>query len=161
MVQGVRGEAVTAPRYVRRVEARLVDRVCELPPEAIGASLTDPAAVGAVACRLIGDEPQEAFGAILLDAQHKLIGWREVSRGTLTSSLVHPREVFREAITLNAAALIVVHCHPSGDPTPSREDRAVTERLVAAGKLLGIPVLDHVVVAGDRWVSARELGWIS
>jgi DNA repair protein RadC len=79
-----------------------------------------------------------------------------VSQGTLTASLVHPREVFRPALRESAAALVLVHNHPSGDPTPSREDREITERLMQAGEILGIPVLDHVVVAERGYCSLRE-----
>ena len=80
------------------------------------------------------------------------------SQGTLTASLVHPREVFRLALREAAAAVILVHNHPSGDPTPSREDREVTERLVQVGEILGVPVLDHVIVAERGYVSLREDG---
>jgi DNA repair protein RadC len=80
------------------------------------------------------------------------------SQGTLTASLVHPREVFRPALREAAAAVILVHNHPSGDPTPSQEDREITERLARAGDLLGIPVLDHVVVAERGFASLREEG---
>jgi DNA repair protein RadC len=84
----------------------------------------------------------------------------EVSVGTLTASLVHPREVFREAIRNAAAALLLVHHHPSGDPSPSAEDRSVTDRLVAAGRLLGIRVVDHVIVADGGYFSFQEAGLI-
>lgn len=84
----------------------------------------------------------------------------EVSVGTLTASLVHPREVFREAIRNAAAALLLVHHHPSGDPSPSAEDRSVTDRLVAAGCLLGIRVVDHVIVADGGYFSFQEAGLI-
>jgi DNA repair protein RadC len=80
------------------------------------------------------------------------------SQGTLTASLVHPREVFAPALREPAAAIVLVHNHPSGDPTPSREDHEVTARLAAAGELLGIPVLDHVVVAEQGYVSLRDSG---
>ena len=83
-----------------------------------------------------------------------------ISQGTLTASLVHPREVFRPALREAAAALVLVHNHPSGDPTPSPEDRAITARLDAAGRLLGIRVLDHVVVAERGYASLRDLGWV-
>jgi DNA repair protein RadC len=79
-----------------------------------------------------------------------------VTRGTLTSSLVHPREVFRAAILAGAAGIILVHNHPSGDPTPSADDRAVTRQMVDAGRLLGVPVYDHVILAGERYVSFAE-----
>ena len=81
-----------------------------------------------------------------------------VSRGILNSSLVHPREVFREAIAERAASLVLVHNHPSGDPTPSPDDRAITSQLVAAGRLLDIPIQDHVVIGRGRFVSFAEAG---
>jgi DNA repair protein RadC len=95
---------------------------------------------------------------LLLDGRHRLITTEEVSVGTLTASLVHPREVFRDAIRNAAAALVLVHNHPSGDPSPSAEDRSVTERLRSAGLLLGIRVLDHVIVADSGYFSFREAG---
>jgi DNA repair protein RadC len=99
---------------------------------------------------------QERFHVILLDGRHRVMRHALVSQGTLTASLVHPREVFRPALRESAAALVLVHNHPSGDPTPSREDEEVTARLVRAGEILGIPVLDHVVVAERGYVSLRE-----
>lgn len=98
----------------------------------------------------LGQVPQsrEAFCVLALDGRHNLIGVQVVSVGTLTTSLVHPREVFKFAIVSGAAAVVVVHNHPSGDSTPSKQDREVTRRLVECGKLIGIPLLDHVVV-GD------------
>jgi DNA repair protein RadC len=81
-----------------------------------------------------------------------------VTRGLLDSSLVHPREVFRAAVTERAHGVVLVHNHPSGDPTPSPADRLVTAQLAGAGELLGIPVLDHVVIGHGRWVSFRESG---
>ena len=106
----------------------------------------------------LGRRDRESFHVLLLDARHRLIGEEEISVGTLTASLVHPREVFRGAIRAAAAAIVLVHNHPSGDPSPSEEDRAVTDRLAEAGRILGIEVLDHVVVAtGGHW-SFREAG---
>jgi DNA repair protein RadC len=101
---------------------------------------------------------RESFHVLLLDGRHRLIATEEVSVGTLTASLVHPREVFRDAIRSAAAALVLVHNHPSGDPSPSAEDRTVTERLRSAGLLLGIRVLDHVIVANSGYFSFREAG---
>jgi len=102
------------------------------------------------------DASRERFLALLLDGRHRVIREVEISHGTLTASLVHPREVFRPALRDGAAALVVVHNHPSGDPTPSAEDRRVTERLVRAGELLGVRLLDHVVVAEHGYRSLRE-----
>ncbi len=98
----------------------------------------------------------ERFFVVLLDGRHRVVGHELVSQGTLTASLVHPREVFRPALRRSAAAVLLVHNHPSGDPTPSREDREITDRLTRAGELLGIPVLDHVVVAERGFHSLRE-----
>ena len=103
----------------------------------------------------------EEFHVAILDSQHHLERDVLVTRGILDSSLVHPREVFREAIAERAASIILVHNHPSGDPTPSAEDRMVTSQLVAAGTLLGIPVRDHVVIGRGRYVSFAEAGWLS
>jgi DNA repair protein RadC len=101
---------------------------------------------------------QERFFAVLLDGRHRVLGHEVVSQGTLTASLVHPREVFRPALRACAAALVLVHNHPSGDPTPSAEDRDVTSRLARAGEILGVRVIDHVVVAERGYCSLREEG---
>jgi DNA repair protein RadC len=100
----------------------------------------------------------ERFVVVMLDGRHRVLGEEVVSQGTLTASLVHPREVFRPALRASAAALILVHNHPSGDPTPSAEDRSVTRRLAHAGEILGVHVLDHVVVAERGYTSLREEG---
>jgi DNA repair protein RadC len=100
----------------------------------------------------------EEFHLLALDSQSQVLREVLVTRGLLNSSLVHPREVFRAAIAEAAAGIIVVHNHPSGDPTPSAEDRAVTQQLAAAGRLLDVPLYDHVIIAGDRFVSLATLG---
>ena len=107
-------------------------------------------------CRPIVRYCQEVFCALLLDARHRLLRKVTVSKGTLSASLVHPRDVFRSAIRMNAAAVVLVHNHPSGDPEPSHDDIDLTQRLVKSGKLLGIEVLDHVVVVEGGYVSLRE-----
>lgn len=104
------------------------------------------------------DLPVEEFHVAVLDAQHRLERDITVTRGILNSSLVHPREVFREAIAERAAAIILVHNHPSGDPSPSPDDRNVTDQLVAAGRLLDIPVHDHVIIGRGRYTSFAEAG---
>ena len=100
----------------------------------------------------------EEFHLLALDSQSQVLREVLVTRGLLNSSLVHPREVFRAAIAEAAAGIIVVHNHPSGDPTPSAEDRAVTQQLSAAGRLLDLPLYDHVIIAGDRFVSFATAG---
>jgi len=99
---------------------------------------------------------QEEFHALLLNTRHCVIREVAVTRGILDASLIHPREVFRLAVVEGAAGIILVHNHPSGDPTPSAEDRAVTRQLAEAGRALGIPVLDHVVVGEGGWRSAAD-----
>jgi len=106
---------------------------------------------------LFGSHPVERFGVLLLDTKHRLIRARIVSVGSLDASVAHPREVFREAILGGAAAIVLFHNHPSGDPAPSRDDIALTRRLTTAGDLIGVDVLDHVVLADGRYSSMREL----
>lgn len=105
------------------------------------------------------DLPHEEFHVLLVNAQNEMLRDVQISRGTLDASLVHPREVFRPAIAEAAASIVLVHNHPSGDPTPSAEDRAVTRQLRAAGETLGIEVLDHVIVGDGRFISFVEAGY--
>ncbi len=102
--------------------------------------------------------PVETFGLLALDVRHRLKREVVVSVGCLTSSLVHPREVFQEAVVSRAAALILFHNHPSGDPEPSAEDVSLTRRLVSAGSLMGIEVIDHLILGAGRYVSLKDRG---
>jgi DNA repair protein RadC len=117
-----------------------------------------PREVAAYLLPLFGSYPVERFGILLLDTRHRLLRTRILSIGSLDASVVHPREVFREAILAGAAALVLFHNHPSGDPSPSRDDLSLTRRMMAAGDLVGIDVLDHVVLADSRYASLKELG---
>lgn len=101
---------------------------------------------------------RECFAIALMDTRNKVLALHIVSIGSLNASLVHPREVMKPAILGNAAAVILVHNHPSGDPEPSREDLAITARLKQVGELLGIPVLDHVILGEQSFVSLKERG---
>lgn len=105
---------------------------------------------------LFGGHRVERFGVVLLDAKHRLIRARVLTVGSLDASLVHPREVFGEAASGRAAAVIVFHNHPSGDPAPSAEDVVLTRRLAEAGLLMGMPVADHVILGDGCWFSFRE-----
>ena len=102
---------------------------------------------------------REQFLVCGLDAKHHIIGLNLVSIGSLTLAIVHPREVFKPLILMNAAAFICAHNHPSSDPTPSPEDRVLTQRLRDAGELLGITLLDHLVLGEDRHYSFADQGW--
>ncbi|RMD85518.1 MAG: JAB domain-containing protein [Candidatus Dadabacteria bacterium] len=108
---------------------------------------------------LLADAKRERLYAVLLDTKNRVIAKVRISEGSLGSSLVHPREAFRPAVREAAASVLFVHNHPSGDPSPSVEDRRITERLRAAGDLLGIPVLDHIVVGRKDYFSFADSGW--
>ena len=127
-------------------------------PTRISQYLRTPSQCAATLIRLLEDEPSEVFAIVCLNTKLRVIAYHEVSRGTLDSSLAHPREVFRAAILTNAAGIILVHNHPSGDPSPSAEDRALTHRLRAVGTLLGIEVLDHLVIGDGQYYSFKETG---
>ena len=107
---------------------------------------------------LLQDEPAEVFAILCLTTKHRVIAYHEVSRGTLDSTLVHPREVFTAALLAHAAAIVASHNHPSGDPTPSPDDVALTRRLVEVGDVIGIPVLDHIIIGDGRYYSFKEAG---
>src|SRR5262245_8789767 len=143
---------MTAPTLIREAVVRYRGRA-----RRTGETMRAPADVARFVRALVGGDAREHFVALLLDGRHRPIAYQVVSVGTATASLVHPREVFQAAVSLGACALIVAHNHPSGDPTPSAEDREVTSRLAQAGRVLGIQLLDSIVV-GDRggYVSLRE-----
>ncbi|TAJ07565.1 MAG: DNA repair protein RadC [Nitrospirae bacterium] len=102
---------------------------------------------------------REQFAVCCLDAKHAIIGVNIVSTGSLTITVVHPREAFKAAILMNACAFICVHNHPSGDPTPSPEDRVLTKRFRDAGELLGITLLDHLILGEEQVYSFADQGW--
>lgn len=104
------------------------------------------------------DLPQEEFRILMLNTQNEVLRELVVTRGTVDASLVHPRDVFRQALAESAASIILVHNHPSGEPTPSSEDRLVTLQLATAGRMLGIPVVDHVIIGEGRYTSFVESG---
>lgn len=107
---------------------------------------------------LLADSPVEVFLVVLLDVKRRLLQDACVSVGILNGSLIHPREVFAAAVSDRAASIVLVHNHPSGDPSPSPEDREVTRRLRSAGEIVGIPVLDHVIIGRCSFYSFREEG---
>ena len=120
--------------------------------------LRSPREVAAYLLPIYGGRPIEQFGMVMLDSKHRVLRTMVVSLGALDGTIVQPREVFREAATTGATAIVVFHNHPSGDPSPSGDDVTLTERLVEAGQLIGIEVLDHVILGDGQFCSMRELG---
>ncbi|MEC2055484.1 DNA repair protein RadC [Peribacillus psychrosaccharolyticus] len=108
----------------------------------------------------LGEADREYFVVVCLDTKNQPTNINICHVGSLNASIVHPRECFKPAILSNAASIMVYHNHPSFDPSPSREDCEVTRRLVEAGKILGIDVLDHIIMGGDRYVSLKEKGYV-
>ncbi len=109
---------------------------------------------------LFTDQVRERFVVFWLSSSNKVLGFEIVTEGLLNSSLVHPREVFRGAILTTAASIIIAHNHPSDNPEPSREDIAITKQIVEAGKIIGIPVHDHIIFAGETYTSMTERGYL-
>jgi DNA repair protein RadC len=120
------------------------------------ALVTSPEQAAAVIVPKYGDREREHFGLLALDTKNRVIKEVVVSVGTLDGSIAHPREIFRPAILANAAAVILFHNHPSGDPTPSETDVQVTKRLADAGRMMGVEILDHIVVARNRFISLKR-----
>lgn len=127
-------------------------------PVVVGRAIRIPSDAAAAFMAVLQDEPAEVFAMLCLTTKHRVIAYHEVSRGTLDSTLVHPREVFKAALLANSAAIVISHNHPSGDSSPSADDVQLTQRLAAAGELLGIPVLDHVIIGDGRYFSFKEAG---
>ena len=125
-----------------------------------GESFTDPQASARFFQDKLAGLEREVFAAVFLDARHRLIEYVELFQGTIDGAEVHPREVVRQALRCNAAAVIVAHNHPSGTVEPSAADRAVTARLKQALALVDIRLLDHIVVGGTRTLAMAENGWL-
>ena len=122
-----------------------------------GRRLLSPDAAGEYLVSKLARERREVFGFLSLDARHRFIELNELTHGTRNQAPVDPAEVFRRALLDDAAAVLVFHNHPSGDLEPSHDDMGLTRRLVDAGKMLGLPVHDHLIVAGGRWLSLRSI----
>ena len=147
------------PATANRIQAAIeAGRRALTTPLDRGTPLTSARQVHKVFAPRFADAEQEEFLAVLLDRKQRMLKVVEVSRGTLDSSIVHPREVFREAIREAAASVIAVHNHPSGDTEPSAEDHYLTRRLAAAAELLGLTLLDHVIVCRGGYHSFQEHG---
>jgi DNA repair protein RadC len=121
-------------------------------------TITSPADVAKAYGSLFKDQVRERFLVLWLNSANRVIGFEIISEGILNSSLVHPREIFRGAIVATAAAVIIAHNHPSDNAEPSAEDIQITKQVVEAGKIIGIPVHDHIIFAGDTYTSLAERG---
>ena len=149
---------VGAPRAARLVAA------IELGRRALSATGDDrprfmaPADIGRYLLPLYGGHREERFGVVMLDSKMRLIRAETLSVGSLDTSIAHPREIFRAATLASAASIALFHNHPSGDPAPSTDDMILTTRLVTAGEVMGIRVIDHIILGAGRWYSFREAG---
>ena len=159
-----------SPLYVRdgrrRYQPATAEQIIEAARQVVdqrmqrGTSFTDPSvASGFFRDKLAGLE-REVFAAAFLDSRHRLVKYAELFHGTIDGAEVHPREVVREALLHGAAAVLIAHNHPSGNPEPSAADRAVTARLKQALALVDVRLLDHIVVGGHKTVSMAALGWV-
>ena len=133
----------------RMAEARMPDRQI----------LSRPTAMARYVSLRYGSRDQEVMGAIFVDTRNRLLGEREIFRGTLNRAAVEPREILKEGLIRGAAGVVLFHTHPSGDPSPSAEDILFTRRMAEAGEVVGVRLVDHLIVtAGDRWVSLKDRG---
>jgi DNA repair protein RadC len=147
---------VGAPRAARVLAAIELGRRAVISGSGDRPRLASSTAIGQYLLPLYGGYPVERFGVLSLDAKNRLIRSRIVSIGTLEASHAHPREIYREAAIASAAKVVIFHNHPSGDPTPSHDDVALTRRLYDAGRIMGIELVDHVVLGNGCWFSFRD-----
>lgn len=118
--------------------------------------ITSPSDVAEIFIPILRDEVKEQFLVVCLSSANKIIRFEKISVGNLNSSIVHPREIFKAAIENNSASIILIHNHPSENPDPSNEDIAITKKLVEAGKIMDIPIFDHIIIAGNSYTSFVE-----
>ncbi len=128
------------------------------PPDGTRPEVTSPERAADLLAPVLGGRDRERCVALLLDTKHRLLRTSVVSIGSIDHTFMSPREVYRDALLANAAAVVIGHNHPSGDPEPSRDDERVTGRLVRAGELVGVELLDHLVLGGADWVSLARRG---
>jgi DNA repair protein RadC len=154
---GVRGIGIAKAAQIKAA-VEIAGRVDGSSEYADRAAIKTPEDVAALVQSRLKDKKKEYFLAILLDTRNRLIKVAEISVGSLDSSIVHPREVFKEAISASAASVIFVHNHPSGDTEASEDDVNLTKRLGEAGRIVGIDVLDHVIIGGRNYASLKRTG---
>ena len=147
--------------YVRELLVQY--RLRTITPDLVGPDrLSEPKAAAILLHRLIGHEAVEVCGVVCLSTRRMVVAYHELTRGTIDSTIVQPRDVFRTALLTHAPAIIVAHNHPSGDVTPSPEDVSLTHRLAAAAQLIGIELVDHLIVSAEgHYYSFREAGLLT
>ncbi len=153
----VRGIGIAKASQIKAA-VELANRVENCSEAGIKAPLKTPEDIVGLVQGRLKDKKKEYFLAVLLDTRNQLIKTAEISVGSLDSSIVHPREVFKEAISASAASVIFIHNHPSGDTEASEDDIALTKRLAKAGEIVGIDVLDHIIIGGKSFTSLKRLG---
>jgi len=137
------------------VAAFEIGKRMDIPSEITKPQITNPETILAQIKPLLKGKKKEYCILVTLDTRNRMINRQTISIGSLDSSIVHPREVFKEALAASASSVIIVHNHPSGDPTPSEDDIAITKRLAEAGKILGINVLDHIIIGSTAYTSMK------
>lgn len=160
-------EEASKIRGIKKVKAcqiismmEIVSRVRTLKSKRDKVRITSAKEVSSLLINEMSNLEQEVFKLILLNTKNVIIGIKDIFKGTLNSSIVHPREIFKEAVQRGSANIIVCHNHPSGDPTPSREDINITLRLKECSKIMGIELLDHIIIGDKSYVSLKEKGII-
>ncbi|MBB6021417.1 DNA repair protein RadC [Paenibacillus sp. JGP012] len=151
-------QLASLPRRRREHAEKLLHLIERVLQEDVPSEIRRPEDVYQLVAAEMSSLPNEHFVAIMLNVKNRVISKETIGIGTLNGAIVHPRELFRRAILKNAASIICVHNHPSGDPTPSQEDIKVTKRLYDAGEIVDINVLDHIIVGVEGFVSLKQLG---
>ncbi len=151
---------ISKPRAARLAAAVELARRLAAPPDDAGEAVTDAEHLGRALVGRYSHHAQERLGAVYLDSRNRIIREREIFIGTVNSALVSTRDVLKFALDANAASLVVFHNHPSGDPSPSADDLVFTRKLVEAGKVLGVDVVDHLILGSARFVSLKRRGMI-
>lgn len=152
-----------AIKGIKTAKATQISSVCEIykrltKPRNRKSRIKKPSDIASLVMNDIFFMDQEVFILITLNSKNNVLSKKEIFRGSLNSSLVHPREVFKEALKDSAASIIVCHNHPSGDPTPSKEDINITKRIKECGKIMGIDLLDHIIIGDKSYISLKEEG---
>lgn len=145
-------------RAAQIVAALELGRRTLIPGPGVRVQLRSPRDAAAFLLPTYGSRAVEQFGIVLLDSKHRVLRTTIIASGTLNSTIVHPRDVYREAVLGTAASLVAFHNHPSGDPSPSPDDVELTRRLHAAGVLMGVELMDHIVLGDSEYCSLREMG---